>query len=806
MRKFLVNGMTCAACQARVERAVCCVEGVESCSVNLLLKTMIIEGDASDEQIILAVENAGYSARIEGEKDKSVTEYTYSKTQKLLVRRLVLSIVLVLLIMYLSMGYTMFSWYVPPFLEGNFIAIATIQLICSSAVLIINNRFFINGFKGVVHLSPNMDTLVALGSLSSYIYSVAIFILMVKNNQNSLHDLYFESAAMILTLITVGKLLEEYSKGKTTNALKGLISLKPTLANVYIGGKWKQVHVESVKVGEVFLVKPGEVIPVDGVVIKGQTSIDESALTGESLPIDKSIDSRVYAGTINTFGAIECKALKVGEDTTLSKIIKTVEDAAASKAPISRIADRVSGVFVPFVILIALITFIIWLIIDGNLGFSMARGVCVLVISCPCALGLATPVAIMVSSGVGAKLGVLFKNATSLERVGKVDIVALDKTGTITLGQPKVVEIITAENVQKDELLFVAFSLEKYSEHPLAKAINALCLQDISGVNHFEAHAGGGVSGFIDGKKALGGSINFISNAVEIPSNIIDMSIVCADEGKTPVAFCIDDRFLGLIIIADCIKQDSKRAIDELKKLNIKVVMLTGDNRRTANSIARSVGIDEVYSGVLPQDKSGIIEQLKCQGNIAMVGDGINDAPALTSADIGIAIGAGTDIAIDSADIVVMNDSLLDVVAAIKLSKKTLINIKENLFWAFIYNLIGIPLAAGVFINLFGWSMNPMFGAAAMSLSSICVVTNALRLNTFKIKEKKMTKTIKIEGMMCTHCEARVKKVLEKLPEVIVANVNYKKGIAKVELSSPVSDDVLKSVIEEQDYTVLNIE
>ena len=826
MKQFDVTGMSCAACSSRVEKAVSTVDGVTSCSVNLLTNSMSVDGTASDTKIIEAVVNAGYGASLKGE------EKTFEKKEKIfedtetpkLKKRLISSLIFLATLMYISMGYTMWGWYLPEALSENHIAVGILQMLLAAIVMIINQKFFINGFKGVINKSPNMDTLVALGSGASFVWSVYVLFAMTAAQSRGdfaavheyMHEFYFESAAMILTLITVGKMLEARSKGKTTDALRSLMTLAPKTATVIRNGNEIEIPVSEVKKGDVFIVKSGESIPVDGVVIEGTAAVDESALTGESIPADKTKGDAVSAATINKYGYIRCEAARVGEDTTFSQIIKTVSEAAASKAPIARIADKVSGIFVPAVIAIAVITTVIWLIAGESIAFSLARGISVLVISCPCALGLATPVAIMVGSGVGAKNGILFKNAVSLEETGRVNIVALDKTGTITEGKPEVTDIIT-DGISENEFLQIAYSLEKKSEHPLAKAVVAKAEEagiSLSDSEKFSVFAGNGLKADIDGCEIIGGNIKFINENATVSDNLKNMADNLSENGKTPMVFARNGKTIGVIAVADKIKEDSVEAIKQLKEMGMRVVMLTGDNSKTAKSIGKQVGIEEVVSDVLLDGKEAVIRDLRKQGKVAMVGDGINDAPALTAADVGTAIGAGTDIAIDSADIVLMKSRITDVTAAIRLSKATLRNIHQNLFLAFIYNVIGIPLAAGLFIPVFGWELNPMFGAAAMSLSSFCVVSNALRLNfakiydenKIKIKENKnMVKTIKIEGMMCGHCEARVKKVLEAIPEVASADVNHETDTAVVTLNAPVSDDVLKNTVEAQDYKVISI-
>ena len=823
MKQFDVGGMSRAACSARVEKAVSQLDGVSSCSVSLLTNSMGVEGTADPAEIIKAVENAGYTAAEKGsKKEKSQASDNLKDTESpKILKRLIASIGFLLVLMYFSMGHMMLGLPLPPFFEGNCVAIGLAQLLLAAIVMVINQKFFISGFKGVIHRAPNMDTLVALGSAASFIYSTVMLFLMTAAPDSAtaidyMNNLYFESAAMILTLITVGKLLEALSKGRTTDALKSLMNLAPKTATVLIDGKETTVPVEQVKKGDIFVVRPGESIPVDGVVIEGSAAVDESALTGESVPVDKTDGSAVSAATINKSGFIKCEASRVGEDTTLAQIIKTVSDAAATKAPIAKIADKVSGVFVPVVIGIAVITFIVWLLVGAPVGTAITRAVSVLVISCPCALGLATPVAIMVGSGVGAKHGILFKTAESLEETGKLKIIALDKTGTVTKGEPVVTDI-KPNGITADELLSLAYSLEKMSEHPLSKAINS-CAEEknikAAAVKKFKNLPGSGLSAELDGEALCGGNSVYISQNCDIPNEYKAIADRLSGEGKTPLYFSKGNKPLGIIAVADVIKPDSKEAISLLNSQGMRVVMLTGDNEKTASAIAHQAGINEVFAGILPNEKESIIKKLSAEGKTAMVGDGINDAPALTTADIGIAIGAGTDVAIDAADVVLMNSSLIGVPNAVKLGRAVLRNIRQNLFWAFIYNIIGIPLAAGVFISVLGWGMNPMFGAAAMSLSSFCVVTNALRLNFVKLKEIKtenkpkikeetqMTKTLKIEGMMCPHCEARVKSALEALAEVASADVSHEKGTAVVTLNSDVSDDKLKETVEAQGYSV----
>ena len=832
MKKFNVTGMSCAACSSRVEKAVSKVEGVQSCSVSLLTNSMGVEGSASEESIIAAVEKAGYGASVsDAEKKQSAeTDQLKDKDTPVLMHRLIASVGFLVVLMYISMGHMMWGWPLPAFFADNHIAMGLAQLLLCVIIMVINQKFFISGFKGLIHRSPNMDTLVALGSGASFVYSVyALFAMtdaQVKGNadlvMSYMHEFYFESAAMILTLITVGKMLEAHSKGKTTNALKALLNLAPKKATLLIDGKETEVTVDKVKKGDVFVVRPGESIPVDAEITDGSTAVDESALTGESIPVDKVVGDTVSAGTINKAGFIKCSATAVGEDTALSQIIKMVSDAAATKAPVAKIADKVSGVFVPAVIVIALITIAVWLLCSQTVGYALARGISVLVISCPCALGLATPVAIMVGNGMGARKGILFKTAASLEETGKTQIAVLDKTGTITKGEPKVTDIIPFE-ITENELLKYAYSIEAKSEHPLAKAIivkaEELSLNPYE-VTDFKAESGNGLSAEYNGKRIIGGSKKYISSIIGISNDILSKADKLSEEGKTPLFFMLDNKLLGIIAVADVIKEESPKAIKQLQNMGIKVVMLTGDNERTAKAVGKLAGVNEVIAGVMPDGKEKVVAELKKQGKVLMVGDGINDAPALTRADIGMAIGSGTDIAIDAADVVFMKSKLTDVPAAVRLSRKTLRNIHENLFWAFIYNVIGIPLAAGVWIPLLGWQLNPMFGAAAMSLSSFCVVTNALRLNFFditnpkkdrkiKYKSKKddnaMTKTMKIDGMMCSHCEGRVKQSLEGLAQVSQAEVSHEKGTAVVTLTAEVSNDVLKKTVEDQGYNVISI-
>lgn len=832
MKQFNVTGMSCAACSARVEKAVSKVEGVTSCAVSLLTATLSVDGVATDEKIIEAVEKAGYGASV---KTEALTQETAFQSDRkkdaetlALVKRLIASVVFLVLLMYLSMGHNMWGWWVPQPFENHIVNGFT-QLVLALIVMIINRRFFINGAKGLFRGAPNMDTLVACGSGAAFIYSTAVLIkICVSGDKGGMsgHDFYFESAAMILALITVGKMLESYSKGKTTSALKGLMKLAPRSANVIVDGQEKTVPISQLAVGDIFIVRPGEHIPTDGVVEKGESSVDESSLTGESIPVDKAVGDNVFAATSNVAGVLYCRAEKVGEDTTFSQIIKTVNDISATKAPIAKIADKVSGVFVPIVMGIAVVTIIAWLIAGQNFGYALARGISVLVISCPCALGLATPVAIMVGSGVGAKNGILFKTASSLEIAGQTDVVVLDKTGTITRGHPVVTDILPVDGTE-EEVLTLAYSLEKNSEHPLAIAVsdkakeNGIVPSEVSG---FTSLAGNGLTGKINNDTVTGGSLKFISEKINLSDEVKSQAERLSEQGKTPLLFTKNGLLTGIIAVADEVKADAKEGVAELKNLGMRVVMLTGDNSRTAGAIAQQVGVDEVVSDVLPNGKEGEIARLSEFGKVAMVGDGVNDAPALTRADIGIAMGKGTDIAIDSADVVLVNGGIKDVAAAIRLSRATKRIIKENLFWAFIYNTLGIPLAAGVFVPLFGWTINPMFCAAAMSLSSFCVVSNALRLNLFKPhdarhdgkikennakktkKEKKiMKKTLIINGMMCAHCEAHVKKALESVNGVTEAVVSHTDGTAIVTLSSPVSDKALTEAVEAQDYTVVEV-
>ena len=860
MKQYTVTGMSCAACSARVEKAVSKVDGVTSCSVSLLTNSMGVEGSATDAQIVEAVEQAGYGASPKGTATESDNDKANNSLEQLkaaqdalvdretpkLRNRLIASLIFLVVLMYFSMGHMMWGWPLPEFFNGNHVAMGLLQLLLTVAVMVINQKFFISGFKGLIHGAPNMDTLVALGSAASFGYSVYALFAMTAAQVNGdmgavmsyMHEFYFESAAMILALITVGKMLEAHSKGKTTDALKSLMQLAPKTATVVRDGVEQEISVDVVKKGDIFVVRPGENIPVDGEIIDGTTAVNESALTGESIPVDKQPKDAVSAATVNQSGFIKCRATRVGEDTTLSQIIQMVSDAAATKAPIAKIADRVSGVFVPAVITIAIITIIAWLIAGETVGFALARGISVLVISCPCALGLATPVAIMVGNGKGAKSGILFKTAASLEATGRTQIVALDKTGTITSGEPKVTDIVPDETFFEETgnhagaLLAIAASVEAKSEHPLAKAIMERAKTDeiaVAEVTDFSAVVGNGLTAILAGKMIKAGNLAFVSKFVKVSDDMRAKAVEFSKEGKTPLFFAADDRLCGIIAVADTIKEDSPEAVRQLKNMGIRVVMLTGDNEQTANAIGKQAEVDEVIAGVLPDGKEAVIRKLKKQGRVAMVGDGINDAPALTRADIGIAIGAGSDVAIDAADVVLMKSRLIDVPAAVRLSRATLTNIHENLFWAFFYNVIGIPLAAGLWYPLLGWKLNPMFGAAAMSLSSFCVVTNALRLNLCRVydpkhdrkatpdrknktdkpnesEEKSMTKTMNIEGMMCGHCEARVKKALEALDAVSEAAVSHESGTAVVTLSSDISDEKLKETVEAEDYKVTSIQ
>ena len=837
MEQYTVTGMSCAACSARVEKAVSAVPGVTSCSVSLLTNSMGVEGTASAEAVVSAVQAAGYGASLKGASTAPTAaaqeDALADRETPALKRRLIASLGFLIALMYVSMGHMMWGWPLPACLEGNHVAMGLLQMLLTIAVMVINQKFFINGFRSLLHGAPNMDTLVALGAAASFGYSTyALFAMtgaQVRGDAAAvmqyMHEFYFESAAMILALITVGKMLEARSKGKTTDALRSLMKLAPQTATLVRGGQELAVPIAQVQRGDVFVVRPGESIPVDGVVLEGESAVNESALTGESIPVDKAVGDSVSAATTNQSGFLRCEATRVGEDTTLSQIIRMVSDAAATKAPIAKVADRVSGVFVPTVIALAILTTAVWLLCGQSIGFALARGISVLVISCPCALGLATPVAIMVGNGLGAKNGILFKTAVSLEETGKTEIVALDKTGTITQGEPRVTDVLPAEGMTQGALLSLAAALEQRSEHPLARAVMMRAEEDgltAAPVGDFRALPGNGLTATLSGETLLGGSLSFVSSQVDVPRSIRQKAEALAEEGKTPLFFAQAGRLAGVIAVADVIKADSPAAIAALRNMGIRVVMLTGDNEKTARAIGRLAGVDEVIAGVLPEGKESVIRRLQAQGKVAMVGDGINDAPALTRADIGVAIGAGTDVAIDAADVVLMKSRLSDVPAAIRLSRATLRNIHENLFWAFFYNVIGIPLAAGVWIPLFGWTLNPMFGAAAMSLSSFCVVSNALRLNLFKLhdagKDKKinrhskhkeettMVKTMKIEGMMCGHCEAAVKKALEAIDGVASAEVSHTDGTAVVTLSKPVENAVLRKAVEDKDYTVTDIE
>lgn len=819
MQQYHVTGMSCAACSARVEKAVNAVDGITSCSVSLLTHSMVVEGSADSEVIIAAVKKAGYGASLKGAEKSPEEDSLADHETPVLKRRLISSLGFLALLMYISMGHVMWNWPLPSFFEGNPISIALAQMLLTIIVMVINQKFFISGFTALFHRNPNMDSLVALGAGASFLYSAfATFAMTHSHAEHWLHELYFESAAMILTLITVGKMLEARSKGKTTDALKSLIRLVPKTATVLKDGKEQFVPIAQVKKGDIFLVRPGQSIPVDGVVIDGASAVNESALTGESIPVDKTPGDSVCAATINQSGFLKCEAVRVGEDTTLSQIIKMVSDTAATKAPIAKVADKVSGIFVPTVITIALITIGIWLLCGQSIGYALARGISVLVISCPCALGLATPVAIMVGSGMGAKHGILFKTAAALEQTGRVDTVVLDKTGTITAGIPTVTDILSTDETY---LLQAAYDLEQRSEHPLAKAVCALGKErslQANEVQDFQALAGNGLIARREGNTLCGGNAGFVGHYVSIPVSLQKQADALAEAGKTPLFFAENSHILGIIAVADVLKDDSAQAIKELHGMGIEVIMLTGDNERTANAIAKQAGVDKVIAGVLPDGKERVVRSLRQNGFVAMVGDGINDAPALVGADIGIAIGAGTDVAIDAAEVVLMKSRLRDVCAAIRLSRATLRNIHQNLFWAFIYNTLGIPLAAGAFIAWLGWGLNPMFGAAAMSLSSFCVVSNALRLNLCKLydprhdkkhrkKEKKvMTKTIRIQGMMCPHCEATVKKALEALSQVTSAEVSHTNGTAVVNLIADISDDILRQTVEAKDFTVTGIE
>ena len=837
MEQYTVTGMSCAACSARVEKAVSAVPGVTSCSVSLLTNSMGVEGTASAEAVVSAVQAAGYGASLKGASSAPTAaaqeDALADRETPALKRRLIASLGFLLALMYVSMGHMMWGWPLPACLADNHVAMGLLQMLLTIAVMVINQKFFINGFRSLLHGAPNMDTLVALGAAASFGYSTyALFAMtgaQVRGDAAAvmqyMHEFYFESAAMILALITVGKMLEARSKGKTTDALRSLMKLAPQTATLVRGGQEIAVPIAQVRRGDVFVVRPGESIPVDGVVLEGESAVNESALTGESIPVDKAVGDSVSAATTNQSGFLRCEATRVGEDTTLSQIIKMVSDAAATKAPIAKVADRVSGVFVPTVIALAILTTAVWLLCGQSIGFALARGISVLVISCPCALGLATPVAIMVGNGLGAKNGILFKTAVSLEETGKTEVVALDKTGTITQGEPRVTDVLPAEGMTQGALLSLAAALEQRSEHPLARAVMMRAEEDgltAAPVGDFRALPGNGLTATLSGETLLGGSLSFVSSQVDVPRSIRQKAEALAEEGKTPLLFAQAGRLAGVIAVADVIKADSPAAIAALRNMGIRVVMLTGDNEKTARAIGRLAGVDEVIAGVLPEGKESVIRRLQAQGKVAMVGDGINDAPALTRADIGVAIGAGTDVAIDAADVVLMKSRLSDVPAAIRLSRATLRNIHENLFWAFFYNVIGIPLAAGVWIPLFGWTLNPMFGAAAMSLSSFCVVSNALRLNLFKLhdagKDKKinrhskhkeettMVKTMKIEGMMCGHCEAAVKKALEAIDGVASAEVSHTDGTAVVTLSKPVENAALRKAVEDKDYTVTDIE
>ena len=826
MRNFNITGMSCAACSARVEKAVSSVKGVTSCSVSLLTNSMGVEGNASESEIITAVQNAGYGISLKGSEKSQISDNEDTLKDRetpVLKKRLIASIGFLIVLMYISMGYSMWGFPLPSFMDGNYIMLGIIQMLLSVIIMVINQKFFISGFRSLFRRSPNMDTLVALGSGTSFIYSVWALLAMTDaqlkglETMHYMHEFYFESAATILTLITVGKMLESRSKGKTTDALRSLMKLAPKTAVIIEDGKEKIIPAEQVKKGDIFVVRPGENIAVDGIIIEGESAVNESALTGESIPVDKKTGDSVSAATLNQSGFIKCKATRVGEDTTLSQIIQMVSDASATKAPIAKVADKVSGVFVPAVICIAIITFIVWVIVGQTVGYSLARAISVLVISCPCALGLATPVAIMVGNGVGAKNGILFKTAVSLEETGKTNIVALDKTGTITSGKPEVTDIITSEGITESHLLSIAYSLEIKSEHPLAKAILSEAEEkNISAeeVTEFQALSGNGLKAVKDNIQISGGNYNFINTIADIPDSMKEYSEKLSENGKTPLFFAEGNRLIGIIAVADVIKEDSPKAVKELQNMGIHVVMLTGDNERTARAIGRQAGVDEVIAGVLPDGKENVIRNLKSKGKVAMVGDGINDAPALTSADIGIAIGAGTDVAIDAADVVLMKSRLSDVPSAIKLSRATLKNIHENLFWAFIYNVIGIPLAAGVYIGLFGWQLNPMFGAAAMSLSSFCVVTNALRLNFVKMHGNRTTEnkendgnilTIKIKGMMCSNCESHVRKALEEIDGISVKEISHEQGKAVIESVGTADIQSIKKAVESAGYKVKKI-
>lgn len=833
MEHYAITGMSCAACSNRVEKAVSKVSGVTSCSVSLLTNAMSVEGTASSKEIIKAVKDAGYGAKLQGQKDEKEDDLLEDHETPALKKRLIVSLFFLIVLMYFSMGHMMWGWPLPSWFNDNHIAMGIVQMLLAGIIMVINQKFFISGFKSLWHRSPNMDTLVALGSMASFVWSVYALLMMTRAQVDGQHavvmkymmEFYFESAAMILTLITVGKMLEARSKGKTTNALKGLMNLAPKKAVILKDNQEVTVAIDQVLVGDIFVVRPGESIPVDGVIIEGSSALDESALTGESIPVDKTVGDQVSSASINQSGFLKCRATRVGQDTTLSQIIKMVSDVATSKAPIAKVADQVSGVFVPVVIGIAVVTFIIWILAKGDFSYALARSISVLVISCPCALGLATPVAIMVGNGVGAKHGILFKSAESLEETGRVQIVALDKTGTITKGQPKVVKIETASEYDQQRFIKEAVSLESKSEHPLAKAIIEYAKEkgiQEDDVSNFEALPGHGLQAQYYGKELVGGSLTFIEQLVSIPQEFIDLAMKEADLGRTPLLFALDHHFIGMISVADVIKEESPQAIKELHQMGIQVVMITGDNEKTAKAIAKQVGVDEVIAGVLPDGKVAAIQKLKSLGKVAMVGDGLNDAPALTQAHIGIAIGAGSDVAIDAAEVVLMNSRLSDVSAAIRLSRATLKNIHENLFWAFIYNVIGIPLAAGIWIPIFGWTLNPMFGALAMSLSSFSVVSNALRLNFVKVYDTKHDKKIKhtvslvqqetslvkeidIKGMMCTHCQGRVQNALEALKEVKQADVDYQTGKAIIYLNEDIEDQVLIDCISQAGYKVKKI-
>ena len=835
MERYNVSGMSCAACSSRVEKAVSSLPGINSCNVSLLTNSMTVEGNADSRDIIAAVEKAGYKARLEKEQEGREGKDSFSPDEETakLKRRLTASLVFLVILMYFSMGHMMWGWPIPRFMEGNHIAMGLLQLILTAAVMVINQKFFISGFKGLIHRAPNMDTLVAIGAAAAFIYSTAALFLMtdaqlegdISSVEGYMHEFYFESAAMILTLITVGKMLEARSKGKTTDAIRRLMSLAPEKATVIRGDREVIVPVAQVKKGDIFVLRPGERVPVDGTIVEGKSAIDESALTGESIPAEKGEGDSVSAATINTSGYLKCRAVRVGEDTTLAQIVRLVSDAAATKAPVAKIADKVSGIFVPAVMAISLLTLAVWLAAGQSMGFALARGISVLVISCPCALGLATPVAIMAGSGKGARSGILFKTAAAMEETGKIQIVALDKTGTVTKGHPEVADIVTAESVHEEQLLRLAFDLESRSEHPLAVAIVEEASRrgmEAAEVSEFEALPGRGLVAVREGRVIACGNLQFISSKAEVTENISAEARRISSQGKTPLFFSEDGKMIGMIAVADSIKEDSHKAVEELENMGIMVVMLTGDKEAAARSIGEKAGISRVIAQVLPSEKEKVIRTLQKQGKTAMLGDGINDAPALTRADVGIAIGAGTDIAVDAADVVLMKNSLRDVPAAIRLSRSALKIIHENLFWAFIYNVVGIPLAAGVFISALGWQLNPMFAAAAMSLSSFCVVTNALRLNLvnvyderkdhkIKIRKKRkedklMEKTMKIEGMMCGHCEATVKKTLEGIEGVESAEVSHEKGTAVVICSSELENEVLRQAVEEQNYRVTAIE